>query len=320
MNPAILACAYVLDLVMGDPEWLPHPVRIIGKMVERGEWMIRKLVRSSWSEFAGGALLSVSIVAVAWFATSYLLDGIERSNNAVAFSVSIYLGSTTLATRCLLTEAGRVFHLLQSGNLEQARLQVSRIVGRDTEGLESPEIVRAAIETLAESSCDGIVAPLFYLALGGVPAAVSYKAINTLDSMIGHRDSRYEYFGKFAARLDDIANFLPARITAFLITLSAFLCKLDWHCAWKIWQRDGRKHSSPNAGHPEAAIAGALGVRLGGLNFYSGELYQGAYLGEPRSPLDCKALNDSLTVVRLVSFLCFTILFAFLCYIYGGLL
>jgi adenosylcobinamide-phosphate synthase len=190
---------------------------------------------------------------------------------------------------------------------------VARIVGRDTNDLSRSEIIRATIETLAESASDGIVAPMFYLAIGGVPAALAYKAINTLDSMIGHNDSRYRYFGKFAARLDDVASYLPARITAFLILIASFLYRLDFRGAGFIWMRDAKAHASPNAGRPEAAMAGALGVRLGGLNYYDGEPHHGPYFGDAKKTLDQTALRSSLVIVAIVSFLGFLLASAWLC-------
>jgi adenosylcobinamide-phosphate synthase len=170
-------------------------------------------------------------------------------------------------------------------------------------------VARAAIETLAESASDGIVAPLFYLAIGGVPVALAYKAINTLDSMIGHRDERYEFFGKCAARLDDAANFIPARVTALLFVVAAWTLHLNWHGAGSIMWRDGAKHGSPNAGWPEAAMAGALDVRLGGTNFYDGEAHDGQYLGEARRPLDHLALQNALRLTACVSGLMFVLTF-----------
>ncbi|MCI0605573.1 adenosylcobinamide-phosphate synthase CbiB [bacterium] len=317
MNPAIFISAYLLDLIIGDPEWLPHPVRLIGWITNSGERMIRRIAHTPWSEFFGGLLLTVSIITVMWISTAWVVHLLGRWNQTASFLASIYLASTTLTTHCLVLEVRRIYRLLESGHIEGARRHLSRIVGRDTDDLDVPDIVRAAIESAAESASDGIVAPMFYLALGGIPAAFAYKVINTMDSMIGHQDTRYRYFGKFAARVDDAVNFFPARITAFLITASAFLCRFDWQNAWKVWQRDAGKHASPNAGRPEAAMAGALGVRLGGLNFYGGEACQGAYLGEARVPLNIESLKRSIVIVLLVSLLSFMMLLSLLTYIYG---
>jgi len=226
-------------------------------------------------------------------------------NQTLAFAVSLYLAASTLATRSLLDEARAVRRFLVNGDLPSARKQVARIVGRDTQEMNEAEVTRAAIETLAESASDGIVGPMFYLAIGGVPAALAYKAVNTLDSMIGHRGKPYEFFGKCAARLDDVMSFVPARLTALLFVPVAWTLNLDWHGAWRIMRRDGAKHKSPNAGHPEAAMAGALGVRLGGTNFYDGKPHDGQYLGDAQSPLDHQALRNALWLMVCVSLLMF---------------
>jgi len=303
----LFALAYALDCLVGDPEWAPHPVRWIGRVIEYGESCLRRFVRSSRSEFTGGLLLSLAVVGFFGLGSWRLLGWLGEWNRTLGFILTLYLAATTLATRSLLEEAFAVRRLLANGNLLAARQQVARIVGRDTHSLDEPEITRAVIETLAESACDGIVAPMFYLAIGGAPAALAYKAINTLDSMIGHRDERYEYFGKFAARLDDAVNFIPARLTALLFVLAAWGLRLDWRGAWRVLFRDGRNHKSPNAGRPEAAMAGALDVRLGGENFYDGERHCGSYLGDANRPLDDRALSNALRLTICVSLLMFMI-------------
>ena len=210
MTPQCLAAAYALDVVAGDPEWFPHPVRGFGALIRAGELALRRVTRDPVTELLGGAVLTLSVVSMAWIA------GKPRH---AAWQVT--LAWTTLATRSLLQEAIAVVRALEAGELQLARVRLARIVGRDTGQLDEGEIARAVIETLAESACDGIVAPLFWLTVGGLPAAMSYKAVNTLDSMIGHRERRYTYFGRFAARLDDAANFVPARLTALAIAASA---------------------------------------------------------------------------------------------------
>ncbi len=311
-NNALLlfALAYALDCLVGDPEWAPHPVRWMGRLIQYGECFLRRFVRTSRSEFAGGFLLSLALVGVFGLGSWRLLVWLGEWNRTLEFILALYLAVTTLSTRSLLDEAFAVRRLLANGNLPAARRQVARIVGRDTHSLDEPEITRAVIETLAESACDGIVAPMFYLAIGGVPAALAYKAVNTLDSMIGHRDKRYEYFGKFAARLDDAVNFIPARLTAVLFVLAACVLRLDSRGAWRVLFRDGGKHKSPNAGRPEAAMAGALNVRLGGENFYDGERHCGSYLGDANRPLDDRALSSALRMTVCVSLLMFIICLA----------
>ncbi len=303
----LFTLAYALDWLVGDPEWAPHPVRWMGRLIQVGEGFLRRLIRTPRAEFVGGLLLSLSVVGVFGVASWRLLGWLGGWNRTLAFVVALYFAVTTLATRSLLDEARAVRRLLASGDLPAARRQVARIVGRDTHELDESEVTRAVIETLAESASDGVVAPMFYLAIGGAPAALAYKAINTLDSMVGHRDERYEYFGKFAARLDDAANFIPARLTASAFVLAAWALGLDWRGAWRALWRDGAKHKSPNAGRPEAAMAGALGVQLGGTNYYDGEPHYGHRLGDLKRPLDDRALRGALRVTACASLLMFAI-------------
>jgi adenosylcobinamide-phosphate synthase len=314
----LFALAYALDWLIGDPEWAPHPVRWMGRLIQVGEIFIRRFVRTPRAEFAGGLLLSLSVVGVFGVGSWRLLGWLGGRNQTLAFAVALYFAVTSLATRSLLDEARAVRRLLLKSDLTAARRQVGRIVGRDTQALDEPEVTRATIETLAESASDGVVAPMFYLAVGGAPAALAYKAINTLDSMIGHRDERYEFFGKFAARLDDAANFIPARLTALLFVLTARALRLDWRGAWRVWRRDGAKHKSPNAGRPEAAMAGALGVRLGGTNYYDGEPHHGPRLGDAKHPLDDRALGGALRLTRYASLLMFVICLAVRLLVFSG--
>jgi adenosylcobinamide-phosphate synthase len=213
--------------------------------------------------------------------------------------LEVGLAWTCLASRNLQQEAGAVVEALESGDLALARMRVGRIVGRDTAGLDASEVSRAVIETLAESASDGVVAPLFYLAVGGVPLGMAYKAVNTLDSMIGHRDARYRYFGRVAARLDDLANLVPARLTALGLVGVASAPG----AAWRTWLRDGGKHKSPNAGQPEAAMAGALHVALGGENRYDGEVIVSARMGEGYGAASVGKARGAMRMVAGVSLL-----------------
>ncbi len=307
ISPASFALAYALDWLIGDPTWLPHPVRWMGRMIKRGESLLRRFTCTPGTELVAGLVLTVIVVSTFGFGGWILLRWLGAWNPKLAFAVSVYLASSTLATRSLLDEARAVRRFLLSGDLPSARQQVARIVGRDTPELNEAEVTRAVIETLAESASDGIVAPMFYLAIGGVPAALAYKAINTLDSMIGHRDKHYEFFGKCAARLDDVASFIPARVTALMLVCAAWTLHLDWRGAWRIMRRDGAKHKSPNAGRSEAAMAGALGVRIGGTNFYDGERHDGQYLGDMHTPLDDHALRNAFQLTGCVSLLMFAL-------------
>ena len=274
-----------LDLLLGDPEWLPHPVRWFGFLTRVGEPCLRPLVRGPQSEILAGAVLTGCVASAGW--------ALGRPKNA---TWQVLLAWTALATHSLLKKAHAVIRALEADDLELARTRLARIVGRDTGHLDETEISRAVIETLAESACDGIVAPLFWLAMRGVSGAMSYKAvINTLDSMIGHPEPPYRYFGRVAARLDDALNFVPARLTAVGIVAAARLQGLDAGCAFRIWLRDGDKHASPNAGQSEAAMAGALGVCLGGASSYDGHLRKAPFLNSRgRARLDSRRQSGNV--------------------------
>ena len=290
-----IAAACILDWIAGDPEWFPHPVRLMGRCTQLAETMLRRPGQSPRHELIAGAALTAGVVGISYFATA----------KATARGLEVLLAWNCLASRSLVDESLKVIRALEQEDLPLARQRLSRIVGRDTEVLDHSEVHRALIETLAESTCDGIVAPLFYMAIGGVPLAMAYKAVNTLDSMIGHTDQRYFYFGKAAARLDDLANYLPSRLTALAIAATALMVRSSSSAsAVRTWRRDGNKHKSPNAGQPESAMAGALRVRLGGLNTYGGEPITAPLLGEefehPRLPHTKQALR-LVTAVSLLA-------------------
>jgi adenosylcobinamide-phosphate synthase len=263
-----IAAACLLDWIAGDPEWFPHPVRWMGRCTQLAESLLRRPGQSASDELMAGAALTAALVGGSYLGTAKAIEMAYRIGTVTGMATEILLGWTCVASRNLVDESLTVIRALQQEDLVLARQRLSRIVGRDTQPLDETEIHRAVIETLAESACDGIVAPLSYMAIGGVPMAMAYKAVNTLDSMIGHADQRYFYFGKVAARLDDVANYLPSRLTALALAAASGTSAAS---ALRIWQRDGGKHKSPNAGQPESAMAGALQVRLGGENTYAGE-------------------------------------------------
>jgi adenosylcobinamide-phosphate synthase len=273
MTGVALLLATALDAVVGDPRWLPHPVRGMGAIIAWYDRRIRTFCQTDEALRIAGAVLAVGLPAATYAAGAYVMSQAESVSPWLGQAVGIVLAYTTLAGRDLLDHVGLVGSQLARGNLPGARAAVAMIVGRDSMTLQEPEIVRATVETMAESTSDGIIAPIMYLTLGGPALALAYKAINTLDSMIGHRDSRYEYLGWAAARLDDAANWIPARLTGTFIAMAAGLATWQWERArmsWYILHRDGGKHASPNSGRPEAAMAGALGVQLGGRNYYDG--------------------------------------------------
>jgi adenosylcobinamide-phosphate synthase len=293
-----MAC--LLDAAIGDPRWFPHPVRWMGSLINWCDRRIHQLVLSSAKQRMAGALLAVALPAGAYAAGALFIWLGSSIDPLWGTAVTVLLAWTTLAARDLIDHVVSVQRALQSVSLTEARLAVAKIVGRDTEEMDESDIVRATIETIAESTADGILAPLFYLVLGGVPLAFAYKAVSTLDSMIGHMDERYRWFGWASARLDDVANFIPARITALLLVVSAGIVSRSWPAmqrAWQILLRDGRHHPSPNSGRPEAAMAGALGVQLGGINRYDGLPIERPCLGNPDQPLTRAHIGMALTLM-----------------------
>jgi adenosylcobinamide-phosphate synthase len=293
-----LAVGFLLDLLLGDPHWLPHPVRLIGRLVVWGEPRCRRLTAN---EYVAGVAFAASVVVVTSGSVWMVIWGLRQLQPILAGIATVYFMYAGLAARELAREAMAVWRRLQVDDLDGARRQLSRIVGRDTDQLAEPEIVRATVETVAESTVDGILAPLCFAALGGAPALWAYKAINTLDSMVGHREAPYTRFGWAAARLDDVANFIPARLGFVLFGVGTWLVGGVPKRCWRIGWRDGGKHPSPNAGISEAAMAGALGVRLGGRNTYDGIEEVRPYLGDPVHPLETSCIPQATRIMYATS-------------------
>lgn len=310
--PYMILSACFLDLAIGDPRWLPHPVRLIGRAINVVEAILRKIFSSPGGELSGGILLVLFIVGPVYFLTSFLETMLLQLSGSfwptVGTVLLVYLTATTIAAKELIRSAGLVITSVAGGDLHAARRNVSMIVGRDTSELSDKAVLRATIETVSENLSDGIVAPLFYLAIGGLPLAMAYKAVNTLDSMVGYKNERYRYFGRAAARLDDVANYIPARISGLLIVLSVFILDFSHHAgtaiasakhSFQIMLRDGRKHPSPNSGMPEAAMAGALGVTLGGPSTYGGVLSNKSFLGDELTEDYLSASYRAITLVKI---------------------
>ena len=300
-SATLLVSAFLLDLAVGDPRWLPHPVVLMGKFISRGE-------RFLWSGAAGrdffaGMALSLVLLTIVVGATWMVLYSVALLPPMIGFLLTAGLASTTLATRGLLDAVRQIETPLRSDNLVKARENLAHIVGRETATLNNDKILRASLESLAENTNDGIVAPLFYLFLGGVPMAIVYKAVNTLDSMIGYRSERYLYFGKFAARLDDVVNFIPARLTAFIMVIATFLVRLNGSLALRILRRDHANHLSPNAGYPEATLAGALGIRLGGPSVYFGNEIWKPTMGDEFTPVNIEMLKEARSLCLVTAIL-----------------
>ncbi|MEA3429241.1 MAG: adenosylcobinamide-phosphate synthase CbiB, partial [Thermodesulfobacteriota bacterium] len=311
MTPAVFLGAYITDIIVGDPHRFPHPVVIIGKLVRFLEGKIPPLVKGFFlDEKKAGIILWFAVVAPTFFITWGIVEGCFFINSLFGAIITILLASLTLATRSLYDESGAVLTALHRGDIEEARKSLSMIVGRDTENLDEKEILRAVIETVSENLSDGIVAPMFYLALGGVPLAMAYKAVNTLDSMVGYKNDRYKDIGCFSARMDDIFNWIPARLTGLIIILAAFILRLNWRDSWKIMRRDSQNHSSPNSGIPEAAVAGSLGVQLGGKIQYFGEVTYKPTIGDRIKETDKKDVKKTWVIMftssLLMTFVCIT--------------
>lgn len=279
---AALLTGYVLDLIFGDPRQIYHPIRIIGNLIAVLEKGIRKVFpKTSKGELAGGTVLVVLVVLICTAVPAALLGLAAWIHPVVYWLLASFWCWQILATKSLKTESMKVYAPLKEGDLPAARRAVAMIVGRDTERLTEEGVAKAAVETVAENTSDGIVAPLIFLALGGPALGFFYKAVNTMDSMVGYKNERYLYFGRTAACLDDVLNFLPSRISAWLMILAAAFLGMDGKNAKRIYLRDRRNHASPNSAQTEAVMAGALRVQLAGDAWYFGELYKKPTIGDP---------------------------------------
>ncbi|WP_035058348.1 adenosylcobinamide-phosphate synthase CbiB [Desulfuromonas sp. TF] len=296
----LIPAAFALDLLLGDPRWLPHPVVYIGACIK---WLEGLLTEHVGSRRLAGVLLTALTLAATGAAASVFLYLAAEIDPLFGWAAALWLAFTTLALRSLHKESRAVVKLVEEGRPDEARQALALIVGRDTAGLSEEAVVKACIETVAENTSDGIVAPLFYLFLGGPVLAVLYKAANTLDSMVGYRNERYRELGWASARLDDLLNLIPARLTGVLMALAAWPLGLDPWGALKIMGRDARKPASPNAGFPEAAAAGALGVQLGGPASYFGKQVEKPVLGDPDRPVTVTAYRKMVRLMYLTSFL-----------------
>ena len=278
---------FVLDAIFGDPAWLPHPVVYMGKAISRLEKFLRsRLPKTPQGELLGGAVLAFCLPVGTLLFTGLVCWGAAMLHPLLGLAVQMFWCGQALAAKGLAQESTRVYRELIKPDLPAARRAVSRIVGRDTQNLTLEGVTKAAVETVAENASDGVIAPLLYMLLGGAPLALTYKAINTMDSMLGYKNEKYLYFGRAAAKLDDAANYLPSRIAGLLWAAAAALTGNSASGAWKIWRRDRRNHASPNSAQTESACAGALGVQLAGPACYFGEYYDKPTIGDPLRPIE----------------------------------
>ncbi|GFI62576.1 cobalamin biosynthesis protein CobD [Clostridiales bacterium] len=276
----LVLAGFLLDFIFGDPNFRFHPIRLIGRLITFLEKIVRRLFpKNKWGEILGGALLVIIVCATSFFLVYFILKAVSGVSLYLGFILESLFCWFFIAAKSLRTESMKVYNELKN-SLESARRAVSMIVGRDTQSLDEEGVIKAAVETVAENTSDGVIAPLFFMFIGGAPLGCLYKAINTMDSMIGYKNETYIYFGKIAARLDDIVNFIPSRLSAVFMLFASFLLKLDWKNAIKIFKRDRLKHKSPNSAQTESVCAGALDIRLAGDAWYFGRLYKKDFIGD----------------------------------------
>ena len=305
ISPSLIAmAAFFLDTVLGDPQTRWHPVAVLGRLIAFLEKLLYPLRGSDTQKFAMGSLLTLLVLCISYaFAEGLLLVARQLPVAWGAYVVSVILLYFCISPRMLAKAGQDIYALLVMGDIAAAREHVGYIVGRDTAELDEADAARAAIETVAENTVDGVIAPLFFFALGGAPLAVLYRAANTMDSMLGYKNDRYLYFGRMAARVDDVLNFVPARMTGILFVMAAFLLGYDGRNALNILVRDAAGHPSPNGGHAEAPVAGALHIRLGGVNYYFGERHFRAYMGDAHMEITAKHILGAIRLMYTVTVL-----------------
>lgn len=308
-----LAVGFLLDCILGDPYSLLHPIRLIGKLISA----LEKWVRSSFAKhlISGGSILAGIVLLISTVIPLALLILCYHINVWLGAALESVLCYYMLAARCLRDESMKVYRAFLENDTEKARKAVSMIVGRDTKPLDRNGIIRAAVETVAENTSDGVTAPMMYMGLGGAPLGFFYKAANTMDSMLGYTSEKYLYIGRFAAKLDDVLNYIPSRLTALLMIVSSGIIRLDIKNAWKIWRRDRRKHASPNSAQTEAACAGALDIRLAGDAYYFGELHKKPFIGDDLREIE----NEDIRRANRLMY-CTSVLMLILCTAFRALL
>ena len=304
-----LVMGYILDLIFGDPYWMPHPVRFIGNLISILEKVIRRFMpKIKRGEYIGGIILTVMVVSISMVIPLVIILIAKTINKYLALIVESFMCYQILATKSLKVESMKVYDELAKNDLPSARKAVSMIVGRDTKDLTFSGVAKAAVETVAENTSDGIIAPMIFIAIGGAPMGFFYKAINTLDSMVGYKNERYINFGRFAAKLDDVVNYLPARISAYQMILSSFFLRYDYKNAFKIYKRDRYNHASPNSAQTESVCAGALDVQLAGNAYYFGKLYEKPTIGDDIREINYDDIKKANRLLYCTSFISIVII------------
>jgi len=296
----ILPAAYLLDQILGDPQFLPHPIRWMGKAIELSEPGFRKISKNL---VVSGTFLAIFLILSAWGITFIIVVLAGKIHPILGIAIEIVLIYWCISVRSLWQSAMEVSRSLVDKRIDEAKEKVSLIVGRDVEKLTERGIVKATIETVAENLVDGVISPLFFAVIGGAPLAIAYKMVNTLDSMVGYKNEKYIHFGKAAARIDDIANFIPARLSVPIISLAAQIISQKGLNAFNTAVLEGKNHTSPNAGFPEASFAGSMGVKLGGPNYYHGKIVYKPYIGKLFGEADIKHIKKACDLMMLSSVL-----------------
>lgn len=313
MTLGAIVAGFILDLIFGDPHWLPHPICLIGNLIGFLEKNLRRLLAPGKTALLlGGALMVVIVLSLSIAVPYAVLMLAEQVNPWLRFALETIMFYQIFATKCLRDESMKVYTALHNNDLEDARVKLSWIVGRDTKELTAEEVTKGAVETVAENTADGIIAPMFYMFIGGAPLAFLYKGINTMDSMVGYKNDKFLYFGRCAAKLDDVANFIPARITGILMILASYFLNMNAAGAWKIFWRDRYNHLSPNSAMTESVTAGALNIQLGGDHYYFGKLVHKDTIGDNIRPVvaeDIVAVNNLLYMTAVISLLLFSLVY-----------
>lgn len=304
-----VTAGFLMDLLLGDPRVLYHPVRLIGHLITALEKIIRSCFpKTKTGERIGGAFLAVLVVAVSISVPGAILFYAYRYAWQLGLAAETFMCYQIFAVKALKDESGKVYTALTEQGLKEGRKAVSMIVGRDTQKLSEEGVMKAAVETVAENTSDGVVAPLFYMIIGGALLGFGYKAVNTMDSMIGYRNERYQYFGTAAARLDDVLNYIPARLSAWLMLAASFLTGMDVRNAFRIYKRDRRKHKSPNAAQTESVMAGALCIELAGNAWYFGKLCEKPAIGDPIRKIEAEDIRRSHRLLYVTAILALILL------------
>lgn len=304
----IVAAGFVLDLLLGDPRWLPHPVCLIGKLISGGEKALRRVFpKSQRGELVGGAVLWFLVTVLSFAVPFLLLKGLALVSPWAEYIVETIFCYQIFAAKSLKTESMRVYEPIKAKDLAGSRKYLSWIVGRDTEHLDFKQITKAVVETVAENTSDGVIAPMLFMVIGGAPLGFLYKGVNTLDSMVGYKNDKYLYFGRFSALADDVFNYIPARITALAMVVSSFFTGFDGKNAWKIYLRDRHNHASPNSAHPESACAGALNLQLAGDAYYFGKLYKKKTIGDDNREIEAEDIPRACRLMYGTAVICLVV-------------